>query len=62
MCVALSRAKWALFAVGNLSTLVAKSAVWARVAAALREMGRAGAKLPLKCPRHGDVKGAEEGE
>ena len=58
VCVALSRAKWALFAVGNLSALAAKSAaVWARVRAALLEMGRVGPMLPLSCPRHSEVKG-----
>ena len=51
-----------LVAVGNLSALAAKSAaVWARVRAALLEMGRVGPKLPLSCPRHKDVKGMEEG-
>ena len=57
MCVALSRAQWALFAVGNLSGLAAKSAAWARVREALVARGRCGARLPLNCPRHSEITG-----
>jgi hypothetical protein len=52
VCVALSRAKWGFYAVGNLTVLARKSEIWMKVRSCLDAAGRCGEALPMVCPRH----------
>ncbi len=60
VCVALSRAQWGLYAVGNLDNLAHVSKTWAKVKASLFQCN-VGPSLPLQCPRHTDIKGIKSG-
>ncbi|KAG8227285.1 hypothetical protein J437_LFUL004834, partial [Ladona fulva] len=52
ICVALSRAKKALYVIGNMDLVASKSVLWKRVLEVLKEKGAIGSKLKLKCVKH----------
>ncbi|KAG8227287.1 hypothetical protein J437_LFUL004836 [Ladona fulva] len=52
ICVALSRAKKALYVIGNMDLVASKSVLWKRVLEVLKKKGAIGSKLKLKCVKH----------
>ena len=54
VCVALSRAKKALYCIGNISMMAEKNKLWRTVKAHLEKKSAIGSSLPLYCPNHQD--------
>ncbi len=52
VCVALSRARWGMFIIGNLALLERRTALWEDIGAHLRREGAAGPALTLECQNH----------
>ena len=56
ICVALSRAKWGFYAIGNLEQLSKASILWSNLATALRKEHKVVDGLPLSCQIHSNNK------
>ncbi|CAG0882921.1 unnamed protein product [Darwinula stevensoni] len=54
VCVALSRAKWGLYIVGNMDSLCSGSEIWKKMLEALEKQEAIGTELELQCSIHRD--------
>ncbi|CAG0900160.1 unnamed protein product, partial [Darwinula stevensoni] len=54
VCVALSRAKWGLYIVGNMDSLCSGSEIWKKMLEALEKQEAIGTELELQCSVHRD--------
>uniref|UniRef100_T1IT11 non-specific serine/threonine protein kinase n=1 Tax=Strigamia maritima TaxID=126957 RepID=T1IT11_STRMM len=60
--VAISRAKMALYCVGNFELFACESDFWRSVTYILRKDGLVGNKMPLKCQKHGNLTMVEKAD
>ena len=56
VCVALSRAKKALYCIGNISMMATKNKLWNKIKNHLHNKSVIGISLPLCCPKHPEKK------
>ena len=56
VCVALSRAKKAMYCIGNISMMAKKNKLWNKIKNHLHEKSMIGVSLPLCCPNHPEKK------
>ena len=56
VCVALSRAKKAMYCIGNISMMAKKNKLWNKIKNHLHNKSMIGTSLPLCCPKHPEKK------
>ena len=56
VCVALSRAKKAMYCIGNISMMAKENKLWNKIKNHLNEKSMIGVSLPLCCPNHPEKK------
>lgn len=55
ICVALSRARFGFYMIGNMEVLSKKSPIWSEISQKLINKASIGDSINLKCPSHGDI-------